>query len=1094
MINILRQSFFYIILFFHTISIAQSSRAGIWEDEKFSGLEFRSIGPALMSGRISDIAIHPNDENTWYVTAGSGNVWKTVNAGVTWDAIFDDQGSYSIGCVTIDPNDPNVIWIGTGEDLGGRHFGYGDGIYRSEDGGKNWKNMGLMNSERISKIIIHPKDSKTLWVASQGPLWSSGGQRGVYKTVDGGKNWKLVLKGNKWTGATELILDPRNPDRIYAALWQRHRTVAAYMGGGPGTAIYKSDDGGNFWKKLTNGLPTSNMGKIGLDISKHDPDILYAAIELNRRTGGVYKSIDSGENWEKQSDAVSGGTGPHYYQELYASPHYFDRLYLMDASMQISNDGGKTFYRMNEKNKHGDNHAIAFKKGDPDYILMGSDGGLYESFDHTKTWRYMANLPLTQFYDLALDDSEPFYNIFGGTQDNSTEGGPSRTDTWQGIENSDWKVILNWDGHQPATEPGNPNIMYAQRQQGTLSRIDMITGEVTDVQPQPADGESYERFNWDAPILVSPHKPQRLYFGSQRVWKTDDRGDSWKPISNDLTRNQNRFDLPIMGSRKSWDNAWDVSAMSNYNTISALSESPKKPGLLYVGTDDGFIHISENDGKSWRRIEVKKMPGVPAYAYVNDIKADNFNENVVYAVLDNHKYGDFQPYIYKSNDKGRSWRSITSNIPDRTLTWRLVQDHIEKDLLFAATEFGIYFSVTGGSRWIKLTGNVPTISFRDIAIHKRENDLVGASFGRGFFVFDDISVFRGISSKQMNEAATLFPVRKAWWYIPRPKLGFQDPWTGPKGSQGDGYFMAPNPPFGAVFTYYLKNDLESKKDSRTKEENKSIKAGKTVGFPGWDSVESERRELSPEIIFQIKNTKGEVIRRFTSSHKKGFHRAAWDLRYPSPSAIINGNNDNPMLGFLAPPGKYTVQMFSKVNGEISSLSEEQSFDVVPLREGALPTQSHEEISSFWRKYEAMIKKASALQMTLSHSIDKLKGIDIAISRSRSQIGEIDTEFNVLRNQFLSLDEQLNGNRSKMQPGEKNNPTAPDRLYIIGRIMEFSTYGPTVTAKNLMSLAVRDIDIIEEKLSKMNTDLSLLTTKIIDNGGPWIETETIPKNQ
>ncbi|MCS5660174.1 MAG: glycosyl hydrolase, partial [Dehalococcoidia bacterium] len=457
----------------------------VWSDENFSGLKLRSIGPALMAGRIADIAIHPHDDNIWYIAVGSGNLWKTTNAGVTWTPIFDDQGSYSTGAVTIDPNNPETVWLGTGENVGGRHVGYGDGIYRSDDGGQSWANMGLKDSEHISKIIVHPNNSHIIWVASQGPLWSKGGERGVFKSKDGGKKWEQVLGDKEWVGATEMVMDPRDPDRLYAATWQRHRTIAAYMGGGPGTALYKSNDGGETWQKMTKGLPTSNMAKIGLAISSQNPDVLYAAIELDRKKGAMYRSTDRGATWEKRSNTVSGATGPHYYQELYASPHKFDRLYLVDSRMQVSEDGGKTFRRMKEQNKHGDNHAIAFRSDDPDYLLVGTDGGLYESFDLEENWRFMENMPITQFYKVAVDDAEPFYNIYGGTQDNSTQGGPSRTDNAQGIQNSDWRVVLDWDGPQPATEPGNPDIMYGQRQEGTLSRIDLTTGEVVDIVPQP---------------------------------------------------------------------------------------------------------------------------------------------------------------------------------------------------------------------------------------------------------------------------------------------------------------------------------------------------------------------------------------------------------------------------------------------------------------------------------------------------------------------------------------------------------------------------------------------------------------------------------
>ena len=544
--------------------------------ELFKNFKFRNIGPAFMSGRIADLAIHPTNENIWYVAVASGGVWKTMNAGVTFNPIFDDQSVYATGCITIDPNNSNVIWVGTGENNGGRHLSFGDGIYKSEDGGTSWTNMGLKNSEHIAKIAVHPNNSDIIRVASQGPLWSSGGDRGFYISTDGGTTWEKTLGDEEYTGVTDFEVDAGNPDRIYAATWQHHRTVAAYMSGGPKTKIYASEDGGNTWKELKKGLPKESMGKIGLAVSPQNSNVVYAAIELNRRKGGIYKSTDRGGSWEKMSDQVAGATGPHYYQELYASPHKFDQIYLMDNQLQMSEDGGKTFTAVNTNSKHVDNHAMAFKNNDPNYMMVGTDGGVYESFDSGDNWRYMENLPVTQFYKVAVDDAVPFYNIYGGTQDNSTQGGPSRTDNVSGIRNADWKVVLNWDGHQPAIEPGNPNIIYAERQQGNLSRIDTRTGEAIDIQPQPSSGEPFERFNWDAPILVSPHAPSTIFFASQRVWKSENRGDSWTAISGDLTKNQERLELPIMGKKQSWDSPWDVLAMSNYNTITSLAEIPFK--------------------------------------------------------------------------------------------------------------------------------------------------------------------------------------------------------------------------------------------------------------------------------------------------------------------------------------------------------------------------------------------------------------------------------------------------------------------------------------------------------------------------------------
>ncbi len=1080
----------YLIVFFLFLGIglmAQDKK----EDKSplsastFKGLKLRSIGPAFTSGRIADIAIHPEDDNVWYLAVGSGGVWKTVNAGVTWNPIFDDQPSYSIGCVTIDPNNPHTVWVGTGENVGGRHVGYGDGIYRSTDDGKSWKNMGLKKSEHISKIVVHPKNSDIIWIAAQGPLWNKGDQRGLYKSTDGGRSWKKTLGDEEWTGVTDIIIDPRNPDWLYAATWQRHRTVAAYMGGGPKSGIHRSTDGGETWEQLSTGLPKSSLGKIGIAISPQQPDILYAAIELDRTKGAVYRSTNRGTSWEKRSDAVSGATGPHYYQELYASPHQFDRIYLMDVRIQVSDDGGKNFRRLTEKDKHSDNHAIAFRADDPDYLLVGTDGGLYESFDLAKTWRFSFNLPLTQYYKVAVDDAEPFYNIFGGTQDNGSHGGPSRTDNTHGIRNADWYKTLGADGHQSAVEPGNPNIGYAETQQGGLHRIDRITGEQVYIQPQPEVGEDYERYNWDAPILVSPHNPARLYFASARVWRSENRGDSWTAISEDLTRDQERITLPIMGRQQSWDAPWDVGAMSNYNTITSLAESPVQEGLIYAGTDDGIIQVTEDGGSNWRKIETGYISGIPSTAFVNDIKADLYDANTVYVALDNHKYGDFKPYLIKSTDKGHTWRSIAGNIPDRTLIWRLVQDHVQADLLFAATEFGIYFTINGGQKWVKLNG-APTISFRDLVIQKRENDLVGASFGRSFYVLDDYSPLREISEKQLNEEATLFATRKAWWYVPRSVIS----------SQGSSYYTAPNPAFGAVFTYYLKEGFSTIKQERKKKEKKLAKNNQDIPFPGWDALEAERREEKPKILLTVKDSEGNVVRQIEGKTGKGIHRVAWDLRHASKNSV---SLDNPARGgwrsrgFMASPGTYSVTLFKRVDGKITQLAGPRNFEVVPLRKGALDSQPTEDIIAFRKEMENLQMKLSATSYLLNKSKNKVKAMQTALSRTNIDGGALYTDLYNLKQELYELDEAVNGNQSKGEIGERSAPTVWSRMFIGFRALN-TTYGPTAMHKKSLEIAQAELATIQEQLEKISEEkIPQLEKVLAAAGAPWIEGQALPKH-
>lgn len=1062
------------------------SQESAMNEKTFKGLKLRNVGPAFTSGRISDIAIHPKNENIWYVTVGSGGVWKTVNSGITWEPIFDNQVSYSIGCVAIDPNNPHTVWIGTGENVGGRHVGYGDGIYKSEDDGKSWKNMGLKSSEHISKIIVHPENSDIVWVAVQGPLWTSGGERGLYKTTNGGETWKKVLGGNEWTGVTDVIIDPRDSDWLYAATWQRHRTVAAYMGGGPGSGLHRSSDGGETWEKLTSGVPKSNLGKIGLALSPQNPDVIYAAIELDLTKGGVFMSTNRGKTWKKQSDAVAGGTGPHYYQELYASPHAEGRLYMINNSMLTSDDHGKNFRVLKRDGVHSDTHAIVFKKDDPNYILLGTDGGLYETYDLAQNWRFIDNMPITQYFKLAVDDSEPFYKIYGGTQDNGSHGGPSRTDNQHGIRNADWWKTLGADGHQSAIEPGNPNITYAETQRGGLHRIDQLTGDAVFIQPQPLEGENFERYNWDAPILISPHSPTRLYFASQRVWRSDNRGDSWTPISGDLTKDQKRIELPIMGRKQSWNNPWDLKAMSSYSTITSIAESPVQEGLIYAGTDDGLISVTE-DGENWTRFALGNIKGVPSTAFVNDVRADLFDAGTVYAALDNHKYGDFKPYIIKSTDKGRSWSIISGDLPDRHLIWRLVQDHVDKNLMFAATEFGLFFTKNGGGNWIKLSGGVPTIPFRDLTIQRRENDLVGASFGRSFFILDDITPLREVSSDALAKEAELFSIKDAYWYVPRLRVS----------SQGAAKYVADNPPFGAVFTYYLKEGLTTLKDERLKREKELNKDNRDVPFPGWEALEREKRQEKPQILLTVKDADGNLVNTVEGKTSAGINRVNWDLRMASKNGIRvqeqGGGGFFSRRGFMATPGTYTVTLSKVEDGVVTDLVGPKEFRVVPLRKGALDGASYDEINATIADVQQLQQDITATSTMLDNSLKRVKAMRTALSRVDKDSPELVTKLYQTRQQLLALQAQMEGSEAKREVGERPWPTPSQRMFVGLRGM-FTTYGPTEMHKQNIELGKKQLASVKsELLTITDTVIPSIEKSLKEAGAPWIEGQAISEN-
>ncbi len=1051
--------------------------------EAVRGLHLRSIGPALMGGRISDIAVSPADPATWYVAAGSGNLWKTINSGITWDPVFDNQSSYSIGTVTIDPNTPEIVWVGTGENVSGRHVGWGDGVYRSLNGGKTWEHMGLKHSEHIGRILVDPSNSAVVLVAAEGPLWSKGGERGVYRTEDGGKTWAHVLAIDENTGVTDLEFDPLDPTIVYAAAYQRRRQTWSLLGGGPQSGIYKSTDKGVSWRKLTTGLPKGDMGKIGLAVTPANPALVYATIEADDSEKGFYRSTDRGESWEKRNNYISSGTGPHYYQEIEVSPQDPDLIYQMDVFFHISRDGGKNFdYLGTGREKHSDNHALWIDPKNGKHLIAGSDAGLYESFDQGTHWRHTPNLPISQFYKLGLDNTEPFYNIVGGAQDLGTLIGPSRTTNIEGIRNSDWYVPLGADGYDAAFDPEDPNTVYMEIQQGLLHRYDRRNEEGLNIQPQPGPNDSPERWNWDSPILISPHDHKRLYFGSQRLWRSDDRGDSWTAISQDLTTNVNRYELEMTGRVWSVDALYDNGAMSQYATLTNIAESPVVEGLLYTGSDDGLIHVSEDGGTTWR--ECGTLPNVPKRSFINDLEASNHDPNTVFAVADAHKFGNYTPYIFMSTDRGRTWSSIASDLPKGTIVWAIKQDHKEGNLLFIGTEFGLYFSYNKGANWIPLKAGVPTIPFRDIELHKRDDDLVGASFGRGFYVLDDFSPLRTISAAAQAKTNSLFAVRDAWWYLPYAPMQAKGMPT-----LGSTSYVADNPPFGAIFTYYIHDMPKTLKAQRRDNEKALRKKDVDIPFPGWEALWDESIESTPHALLLVRNANGEAIRWIAGAKEKGLHRANWDLRLPAPNPITlsqpafkppwAGDAEGP----LAAPGDYTVELFIVHQGNLMSQGAPQPFTVKPVPTAPNGTD-FQAIADFQERTSILIRQISSAGQKLGEAGERLRYLAAALKETPQATAQHFTQWKALSESAAGLRRQLYGDPIRQSLSE---PTIPGISGRVGQVA-YGHWGtrqsPTKTFETNLEIATRDFETFSRDLKAYLLELETYESSMEAAGAPF----------
>lgn len=1044
--------------------------------DTFSGLKFRSVGPAYTSGRIADFAVNPNNYKQYFVAVASGHIWKTDNAGITWTPVFDNYGAYAIGCLAMDPTNPNVVWAGSGENNHQRALGYGDGIYKTVDGGKTWKNMGLKNSRQIGMILIHPKNPDTVYVAAEGSVWGPGGDRGLFKTTDGGQTWKKVLNISENTGINCMVMDPRNPDLIIASSEQRRRHVHTKINGGPETAIHKTTDGGITWRKITSGLPTADMGGIGLAISPLNPDVVYAIIEAAKGEGGFFRSSDRGESWSKMGAHTAQG---QYYNEIYCDPRDVNKVYSVETVSQVTTDGGKTWSPLGLKRRHVDDHALWLDCRDSEHFMIGGDGGIYETYDNGENWLFKSNLPVTQFYRVAVDESLPFYYIYGGTQDNNSMGGPSRNTSSDGVTSDEWFVTCGGDGFFSQIDPKDPNIVYAESQYGNIVRYDRKSGENFAIKPQPRRDEKTYRWNWNTPLLISPHAYTRLYCAANKVFRSDDRGDSWQVISDDLTAQIDRNTWPVMGKYWSADAVTKDVSTSLYGIIIAFDESPLKEDLLYAGTDDGLIQVTENAGKQWRKID--KFPGIPANTYVSDILPSRFDKNVVYASFDNILRDDFKPYLLKSNDKGKTWVSIAANLPANGTVHTIAQDHVNPDLLFVGTEFGVFFTPNGGGEWIQLKAGIPTIAVKDIVIQRRENDLVLATFGRGFYVLDDYTPLRLFKSDMLKKESHLFPVKDAWMFVQ----------TSMKYGQGATYFTAPNPDYGATFTYYLQEAYQTQKQIRQKKDKELFDKGKPIPNPSLEELHQEDMEIAPYLLFTISDAAGNVIRELRTQPTKGVNRLNWDLSYLSPFPVKTESKFNPLAkdeaGLMVMPGKYKVTVAKVIDNKVITLGESQEFAVKVLNNTTLPASDRQTLVQFQRQ-------VAELTRVLQGSMELTGELNGKLVRIKQTLAPMPKSATTLMGQATAMEKELDDiiyliRGLEPKASEEENPPSHMPLWSRLSTIIYNQFSSTANpGKNQMD----GYKIVKEELAPLllrlkkiaNEDMPKLEKEMDASNAPW----------
>jgi photosystem II stability/assembly factor-like uncharacterized protein len=1044
----------------------------------FAGLSFRSIGPAWASGRISDFAVNPENHSEIYVGVSAGNIWKTTNNGTTWKPVFDKYGAYSIGCLKMDPLNHSVVWAGTGENNHQRQLGYGDGIYKTEDGGSSWKNMGLKASRQIGMIAIDPRNTDVVYVAAEGSIWGPGGDRGLYKTEDGGKTWNKVLNISENTGVNNVVLDPRYPDILYATSEQRRRHVFTKIGGGPESAVYKSKDAGKTWDKIMKGLPSSDIGGMGLAISPVNPDVLYIIMEAAGESGGFYRSKNRGASWEKMSSYASSG---QYFNEIFCDPKNVDKVFSMETVSKVTLDGGKTWNNIGNNQRHVDDHAIWIDPENTMHFYIGGDGGIYETFDEGQNYIFKSNLPVSQFYRVCVDNAVPFYNVYGGTQDNNSMGGPSRNINRDGVVNSDWKVTVGGDGFWVAVDPVDENIVYTESQYGNAALWDKKSEESVGIRPVPRKGEKTYKWYWDAPLIISPHQRERIYMAANKVFRSDDRGLTWNVISEDLSRNEDRNEFKVMD--KFWSSdavAKDVST-SLWGLVVSLAESKAKKDLLYAGTDDGVISVTEDGGKNWTKYTT--FPGVPEYTYVSDILPDKFNENVVYATFNNMLKDDFKPYILKSSDKGKTWTSITNKLPLNGTIHTIEQDNVNPNLLFAGSEFGLYFSINGGNEWIEFKTGLPTIAVRDITIQERENDLVIATFGRGFYILDDYSPLRTVTNEILQKDGYIFPVKDAKMYV--QSNGFDN--------QGSTYFKSPNPDFGATFTYYVKDVPKTSKSIRQEKEKVLFQKGEQIPQPSMDDLDAEAKEIKPYLIFTVTDENGNNIKKMYKWADKGINRITWDFTYEGKNPVtttkfepVGTTGGRRYGGIQVMPGTYKVSLAICAKGETKELVSAVPFVCKPLGLATFTSKDLKTKYGWINEASDFARTVYATKSYASELSDKTNAVLEVIHLTPGTSPEMMKEAERINSELVKLMFIFNGPVAKASDEE----IPPVEMSILQRLGEMAsaTYGTSgdisTSAREQLDILKVDFPPILERVKKAGQDLLNLDKQLDAIKAPW----------